>query len=117
MGGFLGSVGRFFLSGLVHRLIPHLSFPLGTLAVNVLGCFLIGLLYGLADSRQFFGDEVRLFLVIGVLGGFTTFSTFGYESLTLFRDAEITWALFSVLLHLVVGLGAVWMGDSLGRVV
>jgi CrcB protein len=116
MGGFLGSVGRFFLSGLVHRIIPHLSFPLGTLAVNIVGCFFIGLLYGLADTRQLFGDEVRLFLVIGVFGGFTTFSTFGYETLALLRDAEFTWAVLSVLMHLVAGLGAVWIGDSLGRV-
>jgi CrcB protein len=116
MGGFLGSISRFFLSGLVHRIIPHLSFPLGTLAVNVVGCFFIGLLYGLADTRQLFGDELRLFLVIGVFGGFTTFSTFGYETLALLRDAEFSWAVLSVLMHLVAGLGAVWIGDSLGRV-
>ena len=116
MGGFLGSVGRFFLSGLVHRIIPHLSFPLGTLTVNVVGCFLVGLLYGLADTRQLLGDEVRLFLVIGVFGGFTTFSTFSYETLTLLQDAEFTWAVLSVLMHLIAGLAAVWIGDSIGRV-
>ena len=116
MGGFLGSISRFYLSLAIHRIIPHLSFPLGTLAVNVLGCFLIGLLYGLADTRQFFGDEVRLFLAVGVLGGFTTFSTFGYETLALLRAAEFIWAVLSVLMHLVAGLGAVWVGDTLGRV-
>ena len=116
MGGILGSISRFHLSGLVHRILPHLRFPLGTLAVNVLGCFLIGLLYGLADTRQVFGDEARIFLVIGVLGGFPTFSTFGYETLALLRDAEFTWAFLSVLMHLVAGIGAVWIGDSLGRV-
>ena len=115
LGGFLGSVSRFFLSGLAHRIIPHLSFPLGTLVVNILGCFLIGLLYGLADTRQLFGDEVRLFLIIGVLGGFTTFSTFGYETLALWRDAEVSWAVASVVLHLTAGLGAVWIGDAVGR--
>ena len=116
MGGFLGSISRFYLSMMIHRIIPHLSFPLGTLAVNVLGCFLIGLLYGLADTRQFFGDEARLFLAIGVLGGFTTFSTFGYETLALLRGTEYTWAVVSVLMHLAAGLGAVWVGNSLGRV-
>jgi len=115
LGGLLGSIGRFYLSGLVHRILPHLGFPLGTLAVNFVGCFLIGLLYGLADTRQLFGDEVRLFLIIGVLGGFTTFSTFGYETLALLRDQEVSWAMTSVLMHLVAGLGAVWIGDSLGR--
>ena len=116
VGGFFGSIGRFLLSGFVHRMIPQLSFPLGTLTVNVFGCFLIGLLYGLTDTRHVMGDEIRLFLIIGVLGGFTTFSTFGYETLALLRDAKFTWAFLSVLLHLVTGLGAVWVGHTLGRV-
>ena len=116
LGGLLGSIGRFVLSGWVHRILPNLSFPLGTLAVNFVGCFFIGLLYGLADTRQLFGDEVRLFLIIGVLGGFTTFSTFGYETLALLRDQEVSWAVTNVLMHLVAGLGAVWLGHSLGKI-
>ena len=115
LGGFLGSVCRFFLQGVAHRVTPLIGFPVGTLAVNVVGCFLIGLLNGLADTRQLFGPEVRIFLFIGVLGGFTTYSTFGFETVALLRDAEISRAATSVLMHLVAGLGAVWFGDFLGR--
>ena len=115
LGGMIGSVSRFLLSGFVQRLNPILGFPFGTLVVNIVGCFLIGLLNGLADTRQLFGDELRLFLFIGVLGGFTTYSTFGYETFSLLRDAEYPQAILSVILHLILGLGAVWIGDTLGR--
>lgn len=115
LGGMIGSVSRFLLSGFVQRLSPILGFPLGTLVVNVVGCFLIGLLIGLTETRQLFGPEIRLFLFIGVLGGFTTFSTFGYETFALLRDAESPQAIISVGLHLFLGLGAVWVGDTLGR--
>ena len=116
IGGFLGSVFRFLLSGFVHRLIPLSEFPFGTLAVNVVGCLLIGVLNGLAETRQVIGPELRLFLMIGMLGGFTTFSTFGYETLALIRDAEVFRAMGNVALHMFFGLTAVWIGDALGRV-
>lgn len=73
-GGFLGSVLRYGISGLAQRLDPSAGFPVGTLTVNAIGCFLIGLVGALADSRGLFGPEMRLFFFIGVLGGFTTFS-------------------------------------------
>ncbi|MCA9473024.1 MAG: fluoride efflux transporter CrcB [Nitrospirales bacterium] len=115
LGGMVGSIGRFLLSGFVQRFSPIVGFPFGTLVVNVIGCFVIGLLNGVADTRQLFGNEFRLFLFIGVLGGFTTYSTFGYETLSLLRDAEFHRAVLSIGLHLIVGLGAVWAGDALGR--
>ena len=87
-GGFLGALARFGLSGLVHRQLPLATFPYGTLVVNLLGCLAIGVITGLAESRQLFGPEVRTFALIGLLGGFTTFSSFGYESfLPLIDDA------------------------------
>ncbi len=88
IGGFIGSLFRFGVSGFVHRLLPFATFPYGTLAVNVSGCLVIGILGGLAESRQVISPELRLFLFLGVLGGFTTFSTFGYETIELLRDAE-----------------------------
>ena len=115
LGGMIGSISRFLLSGFVQRFSPIVGFPFGTLVVNVVGCFLIGLLNGLADTRQLFGSEFRLFLFIGVLGGFTTYSTFGYETFSLLRDAEFPRAILSVGFHLLIGLGAVWAGDALGR--
>ena len=115
IGGFLGSMARFVLSGFLDRFSPTFAFPIGTLAVNILGCFLIGLLHGLAESRNLLGTDIRIFLFIGVLGGFTTFSTFGFESLALLKDGEFVKTTVNILLHVIVGLSAVWIGDTLGR--
>lgn len=115
VGGFIGSIFRYLLSGVVQRSLPMSEFPFGTLVVNVLGCLLIGILHGLAETRQVIGPELRLFLMIGMLGGFTTFSTFGYETLALLRDAEIFRAMGNVVFQVLFGLMAVWLGDMLGR--
>ncbi len=115
IGGFLGSISRFVVSGFFDRLSPTLIFPLGTLAVNILGCFLIGLLHGIADSKNMLGTDTRIFLFIGVLGGFTTYSTFGFESFTLLKDGEFFKTTVNILLHVVLGVSAVWIGDFLGR--
>ena len=112
-GGFLGALLRYALSGLVHRQLPLTSFPYGTLAVNLVGCLLIGALAGLADFRQLFSPEARIFALIGVLGGFTTFSTFGYETFVMLRDAEYLRAAVNVGLHVVLGVALVWIGYSL----
>jgi CrcB protein len=114
-GGFLGSCGRYLVGGWVHGSWPNVAFPIGTLAVNVLGCLLIGLLAGLFEQRQAFGPEARLFLMIGVLGGFTTYSSFAYETLALARDAEFARALVNVGLQTVLGLAAAWLGWTVVR--
>ncbi len=107
-GGFIGSALRYGLSGLTHVILRTESFPYGTVVVNVSGCFLIGLLSGLADGRLALGPQWRLFLFIGLLGGFTTFSTFGYETLMLVRDADFWRASGNVALQVAAGLLAVW---------
>jgi CrcB protein len=112
-GGFLGALARYGLSGLVHRQAPLATFPYGTLAVNLLGCLLIGGLAGLAESRQLFGPEFRTFALIGVLGGFTTFSTFGYETFAMLRDDEHLRAAANVGTHVILGLALVWLGYAL----
>lgn len=114
-GGFVGAVGRYLVSGWVHRLLPASLFPWGTLTVNLLGCFLLGFLASHAEMRQVLGPDARLFLFIGCLGGFTTFSTFGYETVALVREAELLAALGNVVLHLGVGLSAVWAGYAAAR--
>ncbi|MFH1567832.1 MAG: fluoride efflux transporter CrcB [Gemmatimonadota bacterium] len=114
-GGALGAMGRYLVSGLVHRLLPSTLFPAGTLSVNVLGCLAIGLLGGLADARGALSGDARLFVFIGILGGFTTFSTFAYETMALATDAEALPALANVGLHLAACLGAVWAGGALAR--
>ncbi len=112
-GGFIGAIARYGLSGLVQRSAALSSFPYGTLAVNMLGCLLIGVAVGLVDSRQLFGADFRLFALIGLLGGFTTWSTFGYETFALLRDADYLRALLNVAVHVVLGLALVWAGYAL----
>ncbi len=114
-GGFVGSILRYAMSGLVHRVSPFATFPYGTLVVNVIGCLAIGLAAGLAETRQVMGSGMRLFLLIGLFGGFTTFSTFGYETFSLVREGAPVKAGANVILQVVVGLTAVWCGHALSR--
>jgi CrcB protein len=105
-GGALGSAARFGLGLLVRRLWPS-GFPVGTLLVNVLGCLVIG---ALVPSLQRLGEGGRLFVVVGILGGFTTFSAFGLETLQLAQRGAWGAAAAYVAASLVLGLGAVWVG-------
>jgi len=114
-GGFVGSTLRFIVSGWAQRLANSGGFPYGTLTVNVLGCLLIGLLGGLAEYRQMLEPWQRLFLMIGILGGFTTFSTFAYETLALAQDAEFLKAAINTLLQVVVGFAAAFAGIMIAR--
>ena len=91
IGGALGSVARYLLSTLVLRATGTL-FPLGTFVVNAIGCFAFGLIAGAADQRLALSPEARAFLLIGILGGFTTFSSYAYESFALVRDGQVFWA-------------------------
>jgi len=113
MGGFVGSVLRYLVSGWVQKLTDAAFFPYGTLGVNVLGCLVIGLLGGWADNAEYFSPSARLFLLIGLLGGFTTFSTFGYETMALLRDKEVLAASTYVALHLILGFAGVALGYGL----
>lgn len=112
-GGFIGAVLRYGLSGMVQGSVPLSTFPWGTLVVNLIGCLLIGVFAGLMDSRQLFTPEFRVFALIGVLGGFTTFSSFGYEAFALLRDSEYLRALAYVGIHVLAGLALVWSGYTL----
>jgi CrcB protein len=117
LGGFLGTVLRYGLGGLAYRVKNGGTFPYETLLVNVIGCFAIGLLCGVAEARAAFSGTTRGFLFAGVLGGFTTFSSFGYETFQLLRDGQNDVAAVSIGLQVVVGIGAVWAGDILARLV
>jgi len=114
-GGFLGAIFRYALGGWVHNLLNNTSFPYGTLVVNAVGCLLIGFLSGLAESRALFGPEARLFFFIGILGGFTTYSSFAYETFSLARDAQNLAAILNVFAQLILGLLGVWYGNVLAR--
>ncbi|HRI39746.1 MAG TPA: fluoride efflux transporter CrcB [Nitrospira sp.] len=111
-GGFIGSILRYLVSGYAQQLSKSIQFPFGTLAVNILGCALVGFLAELADQRGIITGETRAFLIVGILGGFTTFSAFGNETMNLLRDGELWLAFGNIIGHTVLGLGAVWLGYS-----
>ena len=113
-GGFLGAVARYGLGGLVHRAYGG-AFPLGTLLVNVAGCLAIGVVVTLVEEREVFGAHARMFLTIGLLGAFTTFSAFGHETLRLARDGAWAAAALNVGANVALGLAAVVGGCALAR--
>lgn len=109
-GGCLGSMLRYGASRLSGDLALSSWFPLSTLLVNLVGCFFIGVLFGIAEDKTVLFSEHRLFLIVGVLGGFTTFSAFGFESMQLIRAGEVKLAALNVILQVAGGLIAVWCG-------
>ncbi len=119
VGGFIGCLLRYLASLGVYRLLDAPKFPYPTFLVNVGGCLLTGFLNVLIGDTQEVGQpaELRLLLIVGLLGGFTTFSTFGYESLELLRDGKEALALLNVVAHIVGGFAAVWLGMKSARFV
>ncbi len=117
LGGCTGSICRYLVAVLAQKINPAPFVPYGTLTVNIVGCLIIGLLGGLSETRQIFTPETRAFVMIGFLGGFTTFSTFGYETFTLTRTMQLLPALTYLGAHLILGFGAVWLGFSLSKII
>ena len=115
LGGFIGSVLRFAVGVGVQRWLPATQLPVGTMTVNILGCFAIGYLGGLLELRQTIDPALVLFAMVGILGGFTTFSTYAFEALTLAQNGLIFKALLNVVLSVIFGLFAAWLGFSLAR--
>ena len=113
-GGALGALGRFWVSTGVYRLLGR-EFPWGTLAVNTLGSFLMGLLFVLFVERLAAGSELRAALLVGFLGAFTTFSTFSMETLALIEEGYLGKAFVNMWVSLLVCLMACWVGVLLGR--
>ncbi len=114
IGGGIGASARYWLSGLMYRLIPT-GFPIGTLTVNLLGSFLLGLVMELLANRFVADPTLRVFLCIGILGGFTTYSTFSYETIALLRDAQYFYAASNVILTTLLCLVGAWLGLELGQ--
>lgn len=117
VGSLIGGVLRYSLSTWMYRVLDNPWFPYGTLAVNGLGCLGIGFLAGLAESRLAFTPEARLFIFVGILGGFTTFSSFALETFSLARDTQSAAALLNIGLQLALGLIAVWIGNIMAQVI
>jgi fluoride exporter len=115
LGGAIGSVARYKLSGLVLQNTIDWRFPAGTFAVNVTGCLIAGVLAGLAERHEFFTADVRLLLFTGLLGGFTTFSAFGLETMFLLRRGELLVAGSNILLSVIIGILALYIGMVVTR--
>ena len=117
IGGFVGSVLRYAVSGYVQQITRSATFSFGTIVVNVLGCFIIGFLSQLVESYGVLNSETRAALIPGFLGGFTTFSTFSNETLNFFRNNEDALGFVNIGVHLILGLGAVWAGRAVAAMV
>jgi CrcB protein len=109
LAGLVGTLVRYWLSGFVARQYGE-TFPWGTLIVNLIGSFLAGAMYHLAEERLLLSPAVRTVVFIGLLGGFTTFSSYGLQTFTLLRNGEIGLATLNVTVSNVLGLLMVWMG-------
>jgi fluoride exporter len=114
LAGLVGTLGRYWLSGLAARRFGE-TFPVGTLLVNIVGCFLAGFLFYLMQERFLVNQTVRTAIMIGFLGGFTTFSSFGLQTFTLIRDSEFGFAALNIVVSNLVGLLMVWIGYTLAR--
>lgn len=111
-GGALGTLARFLLSGVAQKYVSN-GFPIGTLAVNLIGSFFIGLLWGVLENQP--ANQVRAFVFVGVLGGFTTFSAYSIETLNLFRDGSIRYAVLNIILNNVLGILLALCGIAISK--
>jgi len=109
-GGFIGAILRYLISGYVQSLAQSIAFPYGTLAVNMIGCFLIGIFSYLVESQAGIPPEIRLLVLVGLLGSFTTYSTFSAETMNLLQDQRVFSALLNIGTHIILGLSAVLLG-------
>lgn len=112
LAGLFGTLGRYWLGGIVAQKYGE-TFPWGTLAVNALGCFLAGSVFFLTEERFLVSPTVRSVILIGFLGGFTTFSSYGLQTFTLLREGEVGLALLNVAFSNLLGVVMVWLGYTL----
>jgi CrcB protein len=115
VGGAHGALARYGLAGAVHLVVPT-SFPIGTFIVNILGCLLFGAIMGFAEFRAPLSIDARAFLLVGVLGGFTTFSSFTWETFVLIRTGEWARTALNTVGQTAIGLVALWAGWMIARV-
>jgi len=115
LAGFIATLSRYWMSDVVAKRYGE-TFPMGTLVVNLIGCFLVGLLFYLLQERYLVNQTVRTVVLIGFIGGFTTFSSFGLQTFTLLQDGEFGLAVLNLIASNFVGLFLIWAGYSLARI-
>lgn len=116
LGGGLGSILRYLCQKWIYNLYPH-PFPWGTFMVNLGGCLVIGILFGISEKTSALSPEWRLLLTTGFCGGFTTFSTFAYENMMLLRSGDLTYFLLYTILSIVLGVAGVFGGVALVKLI
>ncbi|MBN2595922.1 fluoride efflux transporter CrcB [Labilibaculum sp.] len=114
IGGFLGSASRFLVGQGLHRYFDTI-FPIGTMTVNILGSFIIGVIYSLAERDNLVSPEMRMFLAVGFCGGFTTFSSFAFDNLNLLKDSGFLYLSVYVAGSVFLGLLAVYFGTQIHK--
>jgi len=112
VGGFLGAVSRYLVSGYVQDLFKTANFPYGTMVVNILGCFILGLLTQIIGAKELIDPQTRLFLMVGFIGAFTTFSTFSVESVNLFQSGQNLIAVLYLIGSNLLGIIFVFVGQA-----
>lgn len=115
-GSFLGGIARYLVKVGCGKLFPAATLPLGTIVANVAGCFLIGLFYGIASRHTTMSQDMLMFLTVGFCGGFTTFSTFMNENMSMIQGGELFNSLLYAVLSLVLGLAFLYLGTLASRV-
>ncbi len=113
-GGFMGSVSRYYSHQIISRYFPAI-FPFGTLGVNLVGCFLIGIIYGLAEKGTSISPDMRIFLTAGFCGGFTTFSAFSLDSLKLINSGDWIYFTLYITASVVIGILATFGGAYVSK--
>lgn len=115
LGAAIGGVMRYWISNLMHKFLPA-TFPYGTLTVNILGSFLLGLIIFRLDEREIINQHLRIFLTVGFCGGFTTFSTFSFETVSLLRDSQIFLGLLNMILNLILCITGVYAAYLISKI-
>lgn len=115
-GAAIGGALRYGISTYIQK-NQSVIFPYGTLLVNIIGSFLLGIIMFYLNEKDLIGNEIRLFLTVGLCGGFTTFSTFSYETLMLIRDSELLLAFYNVILNLVLCLAGIYIAYLISKLI